>query len=83
VERDPRGISLCVEDSGPGLAAEHIARLGQRFFRVTGTEGTGSGLGWSIMRRIAAAHGASLQAEASGRLGGLLARVVFAPAAPH
>ena len=78
----PPGHRACVEDRPWPGGPEHIAPWASAPFRVTGTEGTG-GLGWSIMRRIAAAHGASLQAEASGRLGGLLARVVFAPAAPH
>ena len=83
VERSAEGVVLAVEDSGPGLSPQDLARLGQRFFRVTGSEAAGSGLGWSIAKRIAAAHGARLQAQASGRLGGLLARVVFAPAAPQ
>ena len=83
VERSAEGVVLAVEDSGPGLLPQDLARLGQRFFRVTGSEAAGSGLGWSIAQRIATAHGARVQAQASGRLGGLLARVVFAPAAPQ
>ena len=82
VERGAEGVVIAVEDSGPGLSPQDLARLGQRFFRVTGSEAAGSGLGWSIAQRIAAAHGARVQAQASGRLGGLLARVVFTPAAP-
>lgn len=80
VAQEADGVVLAVEDSGPGLAPQDLARLGQRFFRVGGTEAAGSGLGWSIVQRIAAAHGARLQAQASQRLGGLLARVVFASA---
>ena len=83
VKRSTEGVVLAVEDSGPGLSPKDLARLGERFFRVTGTDAAGSGLGWSIAQRIAAAHGARVQAQASGRLGGLLARVVFAPAAPQ
>ena len=72
---------LTVEDSGPGLAPEHAARLGERFFRVVGTGASGSGLGWSIVRRIAQAHGARVNVAASRDLGGL--RVVIEwPAAP-
>jgi two-component system, OmpR family, sensor histidine kinase QseC len=81
VERSTEGVVLAVEDSGPGLSPQDLARLGQRFFRVAGSDAAGSGLGWSIAQRIAAAHGARVQAQASGRLGGLLVRVVFAPAA--
>jgi len=46
---------LHVEDGGPGMSEEQLARLGERFFRVLGSDQVGSGLGWSIVRRIAAA----------------------------
>jgi two-component system sensor histidine kinase QseC len=64
-------VQLRVQDSGPGLPPEALARLGERFFRVLGTGQGGSGLGWSIVRRIAAVHGAQVQAGASAALGGL------------
>jgi two-component system sensor histidine kinase QseC len=77
VEGGSNEIALSVEDSGPGLPAEDLGRLGQRFFRVTGTEAPGSGLGWSIVQRIAAAHGARAQAQRSPGLGGLAVRLEF------
>jgi two-component system sensor histidine kinase QseC len=46
-----------VLDDGPGVAPEHLARLGDRFFRPPGEAGPGSGLGLSIVQRIAALHG--------------------------
>ncbi len=49
-------VELDVQDSGPGLTAAQQQRLGERFFRVPGSEQSGSGLGWSIVRRIAALH---------------------------
>ena len=64
-------VRLQVEDSGPGLPPAALARLGERFFRVLGTGQDGSGLGWSIVRRIAAVHGARVQAARSAALGGL------------
>jgi len=48
-----------------------MAKLGERFFRVLGTEQTGSGLGWSIVRRIAAVYQAQVAVQRSDRLGGL------------
>lgn len=66
---------LSVEDSGPGMSGDDIKRLGDRFFRVPGSEASGSGLGWSIVRRIAAVHGFSLQVQRSTALGGLHVRV--------
>lgn len=64
-----------VEDSGPGMTSEEMARLGERFYRVLGNDQPGSGLGWSIARRIAAAFGAQLQADRSELLGGLAVTV--------
>ena len=66
---------LRVEDSGPGMTDAQIARLGERFYRVLGNEQPGSGLGWSIIRRIADALGAQVQIDRSDRLGGLVVSV--------
>lgn len=71
------GVQLRVEDSGPGLDAADLARLGERFFRVLGSGETGSGLGWSIVRRIAQAHGAEIVAARSTALGGLSVTVTL------
>jgi two-component system, OmpR family, sensor histidine kinase QseC len=78
VERTDAGLLLSVDDSGPGLEEDDLARLGQRFFRVAGNDAAGSGLGWSIAQRIAAAHGAGLKAQHSVGLGGLRVEVAFA-----
>lgn len=71
----PEQVVLTVEDSGPGLADEDRARLGQRFFRVLGSEQSGSGLGWSIVERIAAAQRAELRVGRSVTLAGLAVEV--------
>ncbi|HET8747131.1 MAG TPA: ATP-binding protein [Ramlibacter sp.] len=76
----PRAL-LVVDDDGPGLSEPDRQRLGQRFFRAEGSEASGSGLGWSIVQRIAAVHGASVRALASPRLGGLCVEVGFPAAA--
>ncbi len=68
---DAQGVLLQVEDSGPGLSEADLARLGKRFFRVLGNAHSGSGLGWSIVQRIAAVHGWNLHAARSPSLGGL------------
>ena len=74
VREDDR-IVLAVEDSGPGLPEADLARLGQRFFRVAGNDASGSGLGWSIVRRIADLHGAQVAVQRSDALGGLAVRM--------
>lgn len=45
-----------VLDNGPGIAAEHLARIGERFYRPAGQDASGSGLGLSIVGRIASLH---------------------------
>ena len=74
LEREADRVTLSVEDSGAGMAEPDRRRLGERFFRVAGSGESGSGLGWSIVRRIAAVHGLELRVEAS-ELGGLAVRV--------
>ena len=72
------GGGFTVEDSGPGLAPDQLQRLGERFFRVVGTNQPGSGLGWSIVTRIAKQHGLTVQAARSPDLGGLSVTVAWA-----
>lgn len=69
---------LQVEDDGPGVPPDEYARVLQRFYRVPGTEGEGTGLGLPIADEIARAHGATLTLDqgASGR--GLRVTLVFA-----
>ena len=49
--------SLIVQNDCDCLPEESAGRLGERFFRPPGQEKTGSGLGLSIVKRIAAIHG--------------------------
>jgi signal transduction histidine kinase len=56
-------IEVSASDTGPGIPAEHIERVFERFYRVDPSrsrEQGGSGLGLSIARAIAEAHGGSL-----------------------
>ncbi|AMZ76139.1 MULTISPECIES: quorum sensing histidine kinase QseC [Enterobacter] len=46
-----------VRDNGPGISLDALTRLGERFYRPPGQDATGSGLGLSIVKRIAALHG--------------------------
>ena len=73
--RRPGSVRLTVDDSGPGMAEADIARMGERFFRVVGSGQSGSGLGWSIVRRIAAVHRAEVRVGRSRALGGLSVEV--------
>ena len=61
--------SVTVENDGEPLVAEQSARLGERFYRPEGQNESGSGLGISIVQRIAALHGltVSFSAKDDGR----------------
>ena len=76
------GGEFSVLDQGPGISADEIDRVWQRFYRVIGSGESGSGLGMSIVKRIADLHGAhvALASGANGR--GLRASVVI-PAGSH
>ncbi|WP_243457471.1 phosphate regulon sensor histidine kinase PhoR [Ottowia testudinis] len=58
------GARLCVTDSGPGIAPQHLPRLGERFYRVDRSrsrESGGTGLGLAITKHVAQRHGGELQ----------------------
>lgn len=81
VHTDAQGSCLQVQDSGPGMTDEAIAHLGERFFRVLGNEQPGSGLGWSIVRRLLDVFGAQVQIGRAQALGGLSVTVHWPDAA--
>ena len=58
------GARLVVTDSGPGIAPQHMPRLGERFYRVDRSrsrESGGTGLGLAITKHVAQRHGGELQ----------------------
>jgi two-component system, OmpR family, sensor kinase len=67
---------LEVADTGPGIAAGERERVFDRFYRVPGADGSGSGLGLAVVRAIAERHAATVTlGDAPG--GGLTVRVSF------
>jgi two-component system sensor histidine kinase TctE len=70
---------LEIEDNGPGIPAEHKARIFDRFYRIMGNQADGSGLGLAIVREIAEIHGASIDFMplTGGQESGLRLRVSF------
>lgn len=52
--------SLSVCDDGPGIPEADLTRIAERFYRPAGTSASGSGLGLSIVKRIAEIHAADL-----------------------
>jgi len=75
--QNTNGISLEVRDTGPGITETEREQVQQRFYRITGSGEEGSGLGLSIVRRIAELHGAKLTLSDNDRGRGLLASVIW------
>ena len=73
------GPALRVEDKGPGIAAKHIPRLTERFYRVDKSRSLttgGTGLGLAIVKHVAVSHEAKLFVDSElGR--GSCFRLVF------
>ena len=64
VSGDTDSVSVCVVDTGRGIAEDDAHRLFDRFFRASDAEGLpGAGLGLSIAKTIADAHGGSIGVE--------------------
>ena len=61
ISREQKTICLSVSDNGPGIPEEERSKVLDRFYRPLGTQASGSGLGLSIVQRIAEVHGAVLQ----------------------
>ena len=80
IDRHSRAV-LEVTDDGPGIPEAERGRVMDRFYRVPGTGGPGSGIGLAIVRAIASQHGATVELGAGPGGRGLAARVVF-PAGP-
>jgi two-component system, OmpR family, phosphate regulon sensor histidine kinase PhoR len=68
-----------VKDSGPGIAAEHITRLTERFYRVDRSrsrETGGTGLGLAIVKHVVQRHGAELKIDSAPGAGSTFAIVL-------
>ena len=73
--------TITVRDRGPGICEEERALIFQRFWRRDRNAQGNSGLGLSIVQRIAELHGASIEVE-NRAMGGAQFSLHFIPAAP-
>ncbi len=62
------GAEFYVTDTGPGIAAVHLPRLTERFYRVDRSrsrETGGTGLGLAIVKHVAQRHGGQMQVQST------------------
>lgn len=77
-ERGKDGARLSVEDTGPGIAAQHLPRLTERFYRVSTSRSRatgGTGLGLSIVKHVLQLHHAHLEISSEPGVGSTFACV--------
>ncbi|MBF1996280.1 phosphate regulon sensor histidine kinase PhoR [Serratia symbiotica] len=63
-QQTPHGAQFQIDDNGPGIAAEHLPRLTERFYRVDPARSRqtgGSGLGLAIVKHALSHHHARLE----------------------
>ena len=71
VKDDPGGVEIQIENTGEVIAAEHLDRIFDRFFRVDPSRqhsNEGTGLGLAITKSIVMAHGGEITASSDGAL---------------
>ncbi len=79
IERDAAGLTIAVEDDGPGLPESQLDRVFEPFFRGEASRNKatgGTGLGLGIARAIAHTHGAQIRLSNRAQ-GGLRATLAF------
>jgi two-component system phosphate regulon sensor histidine kinase PhoR len=65
-------LEFFVTDNGPGIAAEHLPRLTERFYRVDRSrsrDSGGTGLGLAIVKHVAQRHGGQLLIDSTVGVG--------------
>lgn len=70
-------VSLIVSDTGRGIPPDEREKVFERFYRVVGSNGNGSGLGLSIVQEVAIAHNATVSVTQNGTRSGTSIAVEF------
>ena len=62
-------VQFCVSDTGPGIRADEVAHIFERFWQATRTASLGTGLGLPIAKGIVEAHGGRIWVESQPGIG--------------
>lgn len=84
LDPDPGGYRIAVSDDGPGLSAEDLSQVFNRFFRGSNAAqgyGQGTGLGLPVAKAILEAHGGDIAIESEPGHG--VTVTLFLPARPR
>jgi signal transduction histidine kinase len=74
---------IVVEDSGPGIPRESLARIFEPFYRVAGSKAPGTGIGLATVRRIVDAYGGTVEVDSEPGFGSVFrVRLPLAPNDP-
>ena len=71
-EIENRLLKITVKDDGPGISAEHLDRIFERFYRVEKSRSKdkgGSGLGLAIVKHILSAHNTEIRVNSKVKKG--------------
>ena len=77
VAQDKNRVTLSVVDTGPGIPSEERGKVFERFYRLVGSNGVGSGLGLSIVKEVAKNHGATVTIDSGANNQGTAVSVLF------
>jgi signal transduction histidine kinase len=62
-------VQFSVSDTGPGIRAEDLAHIFERYWQATRTAALGTGLGLAIVKGIVEAHGGTIRVETRAGVG--------------
>ena len=68
-ERAGEFVQFSVSDTGPGIRAEDLAHIFERYWQATRTAALGTGLGLAIVKGIVEAHGGTIRVETQAGVG--------------
>lgn len=79
-----QGVRIIVSDTGPGIPAEHLPKLTERFYRADESRSRtagGTGLGLAVVRHLVEAHGGTI--TLTSEVGRGTTAAIWLPAGPQ